>query len=138
MNEKMTKWPQNLPTSSFSTPSKMYPNWDFWVENIPRGTNHSYLGVNFPVRSKPRLKIALSMYTSDYVCTVFEIFVVMQRNFLLLASPHSSSEVSQIYINAAKVTREDSVTNYKLIVSREIEVNPVCRKTGKYGLLKNW
>jgi hypothetical protein len=25
------------PTSSIATPSKIYPNWDFWFENIPSG-----------------------------------------------------------------------------------------------------
>jgi hypothetical protein len=27
----------NLPTSSIARPSKIYPNWDFWFENIPYG-----------------------------------------------------------------------------------------------------
>jgi hypothetical protein len=34
---KYTEWPQNLPTSSIARPYKMYPNWDFWFENIPSG-----------------------------------------------------------------------------------------------------
>jgi hypothetical protein len=27
----------NVPASSIARPSKIYPNWDFWVENIPSG-----------------------------------------------------------------------------------------------------
>jgi hypothetical protein len=29
-----TKWPQNIPPSSITRPSKIYPNWDFWSEKI--------------------------------------------------------------------------------------------------------
>jgi hypothetical protein len=28
---------KNIPTSSVATPSKIYPNWSFWVENEPSG-----------------------------------------------------------------------------------------------------
>jgi hypothetical protein len=34
---KLTKLPQNIPTSSIVRPSKIYPNWNFWFENIPSG-----------------------------------------------------------------------------------------------------
>jgi hypothetical protein len=27
----------NIPTSSIAIPSNIYPNWDFWLENIPSG-----------------------------------------------------------------------------------------------------
>jgi hypothetical protein len=27
-----SKWPYNIPTFSLSSPSKIYPNWDFWFE----------------------------------------------------------------------------------------------------------
>jgi hypothetical protein len=27
----------NIPTLSITRPSKIYPNWDFWFENIPSG-----------------------------------------------------------------------------------------------------
>jgi hypothetical protein len=37
MYGKFTKWPQNKPTSSVAGSSKIYPNWDFWFENIPSG-----------------------------------------------------------------------------------------------------
>jgi uncharacterized protein involved in tolerance to divalent cations len=44
---KYTNWSYNVPnghipiisTSSIARPSKIYPNWDFWLENIPSG-NH--------------------------------------------------------------------------------------------------
>jgi hypothetical protein len=26
-----------IPTSSIATPTKIYPNWDFWFENVPSG-----------------------------------------------------------------------------------------------------
>jgi hypothetical protein len=26
-----------MPTSSIAVPYKIYPNWDFWFENIPPG-----------------------------------------------------------------------------------------------------
>jgi hypothetical protein len=32
-----TKWSWNLPTSFITKPSKIYPNWDFWFENMPSG-----------------------------------------------------------------------------------------------------
>jgi hypothetical protein len=34
-----TKWPQNKTTSSIIRPTRIYPNHDFWFENIPTG-NH--------------------------------------------------------------------------------------------------
>jgi hypothetical protein len=41
---KYTNWQQNrpnghknLPTSFIARLSKIYPNWDFWFENIPSG-----------------------------------------------------------------------------------------------------
>jgi hypothetical protein len=27
----------NMATSSIARPSKIYPNWDFWFENVPSG-----------------------------------------------------------------------------------------------------
>jgi hypothetical protein len=43
VTNKFQKWPYNLRnghyicflTFSISRPSKIYPNWDFWFENIP-------------------------------------------------------------------------------------------------------
>jgi hypothetical protein len=29
------KWLHNIPTFSIPRPSKIYPHWDFWFENIP-------------------------------------------------------------------------------------------------------
>jgi hypothetical protein len=37
MAGKLTKWPQNMPITSIARPSKIYPNWDFWFENMPSG-----------------------------------------------------------------------------------------------------
>jgi hypothetical protein len=37
-----TKWTWNMPTSSTSRPSRMYPNLDFWFENIPSGNPASF------------------------------------------------------------------------------------------------
>jgi hypothetical protein len=38
---KYTKWPQNIPNGHkiyiIARPSKIYPNWDFWFENMPSG-----------------------------------------------------------------------------------------------------
>jgi hypothetical protein len=34
---KVDKMAIKIPTSSFARPSKIYPNWDFWFENIPSG-----------------------------------------------------------------------------------------------------
>jgi hypothetical protein len=36
-DHKITKWPYNMPTFSISRHSRIYPNWDFWFENIPSG-----------------------------------------------------------------------------------------------------
>jgi hypothetical protein len=32
-----SKSPLNTPTFSIQRPSNIYPNWDFWFENIPSG-----------------------------------------------------------------------------------------------------
>jgi hypothetical protein len=37
MAVKYTKWPQHLPTPFISRPSEIYPNSDFWCENVPSG-----------------------------------------------------------------------------------------------------
>jgi hypothetical protein len=50
MATKYTKWPQNIPNGhkiyqmatkyikyTIARPSKFYPNWDFWFENMPSG-----------------------------------------------------------------------------------------------------
>jgi hypothetical protein len=37
MAVKSTKWTQNIPTSSIARHSKIFPNMDFWLENIPSG-----------------------------------------------------------------------------------------------------
>jgi hypothetical protein len=45
MASKYAKWPQNMPnshkiyipTSSIARPSKIYPDWDFWLENMSSG-----------------------------------------------------------------------------------------------------
>jgi hypothetical protein len=37
MGLKCTKRPLNVPTFSIPRPSKIFPNWDFWFENIPSG-----------------------------------------------------------------------------------------------------
>jgi hypothetical protein len=48
------KWPKNRPnglihnrpTSSIARPSKIYPNYDFWFENIPSGSPGHRLGTS--------------------------------------------------------------------------------------------
>jgi hypothetical protein len=37
---KYSKWPQNESTNPIARPSKIYPNLDFWFENISSG-NHA-------------------------------------------------------------------------------------------------
>jgi hypothetical protein len=37
MAVKQTEWPLNKPTSSIARPSKIYPKWDIWFENMPSG-----------------------------------------------------------------------------------------------------
>jgi hypothetical protein len=37
MSVKLTPCPKNIPTSSFARPSKIYPSWDFWLENKQSG-----------------------------------------------------------------------------------------------------
>jgi hypothetical protein len=32
-----SKWPQNIQIFTSSSPSKIYPNFDFWFENKPSG-----------------------------------------------------------------------------------------------------
>jgi hypothetical protein len=34
---KYSKWPYNFPTFAILSPFKIYPNWDFWFQNIPPG-----------------------------------------------------------------------------------------------------
>jgi hypothetical protein len=35
--EIYSKFPWNIPTFSIPRSSKIYPNWDFWFENMPSG-----------------------------------------------------------------------------------------------------
>jgi hypothetical protein len=35
LSVKHSKWPSNMSTFSNPRPSKIYPNWNFWVENEP-------------------------------------------------------------------------------------------------------
>jgi hypothetical protein len=35
--EIYSKWSKNTPTFSIPRPSKIYPNLDFWFEDIPSG-----------------------------------------------------------------------------------------------------
>jgi hypothetical protein len=37
MAEIYSKWSKNAPAFSVPRPSKIYPNWDFWFEDIPSG-----------------------------------------------------------------------------------------------------
>jgi hypothetical protein len=37
MTIKCTKQLKNIPTLSIPRPSKIYPNWYFWFENMPSG-----------------------------------------------------------------------------------------------------
>jgi hypothetical protein len=49
-----------IPTSSIARPSKIYPNWDFWFENIPSGNTglRAFLSVNpLALFSLARLKV---------------------------------------------------------------------------------
>jgi predicted metalloenzyme YecM len=34
---KYSTWPNNIPTLPIPRPSKIYPNLDFWFENMPSG-----------------------------------------------------------------------------------------------------
>jgi hypothetical protein len=43
MAGKWTKWPKNIPISSIARSSKIYPNCDFWFENIPSGNPASMM-----------------------------------------------------------------------------------------------
>jgi hypothetical protein len=38
---KIDKMALKIPTSSIARPSKIYPNFDFWFENIPSGSTVS-------------------------------------------------------------------------------------------------
>jgi hypothetical protein len=51
MAVKKTKRPKNMPTSSFARPSQIYPNWDFWFENIQSG-NPGLTSPTIPVLPK--------------------------------------------------------------------------------------
>jgi hypothetical protein len=42
---------KNIPAFSIPRPSKIYPNWDFWYENIPSGNpNIGFLKVRKTIR----------------------------------------------------------------------------------------
>jgi hypothetical protein len=43
-DHKYSKWPHNIPTSSVSRPSKIYPNWDFGLKiYVPSGNPGGHL-----------------------------------------------------------------------------------------------
>jgi hypothetical protein len=37
LQQNIPKGPLNIPTTSIARPSKIYPNLDYWFENIPSG-----------------------------------------------------------------------------------------------------
>jgi hypothetical protein len=37
MSVKYSEWPKNISIFYNISPSKIYPNWDFWFENKPSG-----------------------------------------------------------------------------------------------------
>jgi hypothetical protein len=60
MAVKYNKSPKNIPTFSIARPSKIYPNCDFWFENLPSGNPaqyskpfEDYLNQNGPIFGSP-------------------------------------------------------------------------------------
>jgi hypothetical protein len=49
---KQTKWLLNIPTSFVARPSKIYPNLEFWFENMPSGNPEPPVE---SVQKRPRL-----------------------------------------------------------------------------------
>jgi hypothetical protein len=47
MSVKYTQKPLHIPTSSIASPSKIYPNYDFWLENMPSGNPGMASNVRF-------------------------------------------------------------------------------------------
>jgi hypothetical protein len=58
---KYTEWPLNIPTSSVARPSKIYPNWHFWFENIPSGNPES----------QSKRSCFQNVPTAAFVCSAF-------------------------------------------------------------------
>jgi hypothetical protein len=63
-----SKWPKNIPTFSISSPSKIYPNWDFGFEKIPSG--NPGLGLFCWVKSNPKQGDQIGRIFA-YLVTVF-------------------------------------------------------------------
>jgi hypothetical protein len=70
MAPKLTKWPQNIPTSSIARHSKIHPNWDFWFENTTSGN---------PGRGKVSQPKKLKM--STYHPPLNDVFVLSGNDF---------------------------------------------------------
>jgi hypothetical protein len=59
-----------VPTSSIARPSKIYPNWDFWFENIPSGNPGSLRAISdfsfsLPVLAKKTLQVSFCISLSQ-------------------------------------------------------------------------
>jgi hypothetical protein len=48
---KYSKWSYNIPSFFIPRPSKIYPNWYFWYENLPSGIPERHSG-STPSRRK--------------------------------------------------------------------------------------
>jgi hypothetical protein len=68
-----------IPTSSVARPSKIYPNWDFWFENMPSG--NPALGSYLPAVTVNGSRHILSVSNAFVMARAYRIqtFKVLRR-----------------------------------------------------------
>jgi hypothetical protein len=82
MAVKYTKCPLKIPTSSTARPSKNYPNYDFWSENIPSGNPGfiSHLCFCF-LKSKLKIEMALIVLCKRMLARLVSVLFLFLFSF---------------------------------------------------------
>jgi hypothetical protein len=62
---KFSKCTLNIPRFSIPRSSKMYPNWDFWFENIPSGNPAAQWEEKQKMRKNAKIETKLGVIKSD-------------------------------------------------------------------------
>jgi hypothetical protein len=81
-----SKWASNIPTFSILRPSKIYPNWDFWFENISFGNPALDTGM-IPALFRHSVGIFLAVLA---VCRLLDLN--MLTNIFWMRSPSIATE----------------------------------------------
>jgi hypothetical protein len=88
-----------VPTSSIARPSKIYPNWDFWFENIPSGNPGSLRAISDFSFSLPVLAKKLCRF--HFVLAYLKHHYLHQDNHLTSPYHHAHVLFKGVYVVSA-------------------------------------